>query len=1684
MKLVRLKRIAAIVLCFALMISFMPNITFAKDSTDFIDMPDNWATESLNRAVSDGLLKGYDTYDGSEIRPAGNLTRAEFVTVVNRAFGAKNKATISGIADVKGNAWYADEIAKAINMKTMSMATTVRPNDSITRQEAFTILARAFSLKASDTNTINKFGDAGKVAIWATDSMNALVASGYVAGNGSNLNPTSNITRAEFAKIMDNMVGGYITEEGTVTSLGSGNIIVRASGVTIKDATITGDLILADGVDAGTINLEGVKVNGRVLVRSGNLNADDNSTLGTIQVLSAGSVIVSKTGTVEVAEGVTGVTLNGEAVGATPAETPTETPTTDVGSGGGGGFGPAPAPTPTIRDLTIDHEGTFSGAYNNVTITSAVGNGEVVLNNMTINGTLTVEGGGSNSIKLFATNPNRVVMNKNTSNGGEKPRLELTNSVIGQIEVLQAAIIEATNRASVIGTLKVKDEVTVNGKATKVDMVEVPSDAKNGVTVIVNEAVVTNVDNEKAGATVTGSAAKIEKIETTKPITIGGSNNITEVEIPVTAADSTEVNFQDTVKVENVDVKKENTTVNANQSAGGRVSNIEAKAAVTVGGSSADAVSKVTVQMAVNINIAGTGKTIEVAIDITAGNVNVITNGNTANFSASDGVNVGVGVNLTTQTSESAGPQGVTHICKWDAGEVTTNATCETDGARTFTCQSTEGTCPYANHRKTEIIPAIGHDFSGSGIETTPATCSAPGVRTYACVHDGCTATRTENIAMIPHTLRAHPAVAATCASEGNTAYWECSVCHKYFSDSQGANEINADSWGTERLSHNLTPHSGVTATCTTAGNSPYWECSACHKYFSDAQGRNEIEENSWGIPSRGHTIEHHEAMAVTLDTPGNSEYWSCSTCGKCFDDAACTHEITENSWIIAYKTEFALINTISRRIKDGDAFWYLKGIADGMSFESFTAASANEDAPCTVSDLNDPKCGLHKIIVNPDGIIERVIANPEVRAYISEKVVNRLDSTMRTIRATDGIIYDFTDDVVVYFYDEDDDEFIISDFAHIGRDKYFDAVATTTEAYNDGLYDIIIVYEEKPHAHNLTAHPAAAATCTENGNTAYWECTGCHKYFSDANGTTEIEADSWVISSTGHTSEAVARTNATTTTPARTAGHRCSVCGEVLDGCEEIALAPVANFTFDESTGEISFERPDDTYAGTIYCLSFYNSTTQRWTFPLQFRDGAFGRNGNLDQPKNVWARKLLALDDDVLAGTYTKARVETCLWTDEPDGYYQSIDEALSYRHIYGTVECDVNFTFSVAGDALEGTLMRAQIQDNLDDYLFYKLNSGTFEENKDYWFIHTQRYDMQGYRPETFAGRSFDCEGNDFDELELCKWEYFEEDAQGNYGWDEAWGITPDTRVYARSYVIDGNTITVTPLGSGATIPTERIGYDDSYAVQNLAIDNDGVITFTDPRHPRNSESEEYLILLKDQNQKYWQFWLSSETTNVREKIYWLWPQAGGSYEPPEGEFTFSELSVLTFANPRRAHRVYAKSTIDLTTLLQMTVDKSVDLYRINHDTDSDFVTLNLRNMPAELTDILAWALANPGNPNGNDDLEKAIVSIHCETMHNGQGRGFTHFSAADNDPIQINATDGTVTVVLSRFFGDDCGDTISDLEEASCWNITFTITDDSGNVTNYVTNVCGFGDDEDLADELCDNLRPLSGSTLAY
>lgn len=70
----------------------------------------------------------------------------------------------------------------------------------------------------------------------------------------------------------------------------------------------------------------------------------------------------------------------------------------------------------------------------------------------------------------------------------------------------------------------------------------------------------------------------------------------------------------------------------------------------------------------------------------------------------------------------------------------------------------------------------------------------------------------------------------------------------------------------------------------------------------------------------------------------------------------------------------------------------------------------------------------------------------------------------------------------------------------------------------SDNICDTCGYDKTVPHTHNLTLVPAKASACTEKGNTAYYTCDGCDKWFEDATGASEItDKTSVILAATGH---------------------------------------------------------------------------------------------------------------------------------------------------------------------------------------------------------------------------------------------------------------------------------------------------------------------------------------------------------------------------------------------------------------------------------------------------------------------------------------------------------------------------------------------------------------------------------------
>ncbi len=149
------------------------------------------------------------------------------------------------------------------------------------------------------------------------------------------------------------------------------------------------------------------------------------------------------------------------------------------------------------------------------------------------------------------------------------------------------------------------------------------------------------------------------------------------------------------------------------------------------------------------------------------------------------------------------------------------------------------------------------------------------------------------------HSLTAFAAKDATCAEEGNIAYWYCESCNSYFSDAEGLNEISESETVTAKKNHALTHYAKKDATCTEEGNIEYWQCEECDKYFADENATGEIKESDIVIAAVGHSLTKITENAASCTEAGNITYWQCNVCETCFADEKASTEINVDETVI-----------------------------------------------------------------------------------------------------------------------------------------------------------------------------------------------------------------------------------------------------------------------------------------------------------------------------------------------------------------------------------------------------------------------------------------------------------------------------------------------------------------------------------------------------------------------------------------------------------------------------------------------------------------------------------------------------------------------------------------------------------------------------------------------------------------
>ena len=194
-------------------------------------------------------------------------------------------------------------------------------------------------------------------------------------------------------------------------------------------------------------------------------------------------------------------------------------------------------------------------------------------------------------------------------------------------------------------------------------------------------------------------------------------------------------------------------------------------------------------------------------------------------------------------------------------------AACEAKGEGKYVATFTNAA--FEEQEKTVEIPATDHDWAEPTYEWSSdnKTCTAKRVCKKDKAHE-----QTQSVNTVSKTLKE-----ATCAEKGSVEYTADFGNNNYGFVKQSKTVETA------ALGHQLEHHDAKAATCVAEGNVEYWECSVCNKFFSDKEGKNELNTVVTDKDTKNHVgeTEVKDYKEATCSESGYTGDTYCKSCGK-----------------------------------------------------------------------------------------------------------------------------------------------------------------------------------------------------------------------------------------------------------------------------------------------------------------------------------------------------------------------------------------------------------------------------------------------------------------------------------------------------------------------------------------------------------------------------------------------------------------------------------------------------------------------------------------------------------------------------------------------------------------------------------------------------------------------------------
>ncbi len=198
-------------------------VTLANLHTDVAE--DHWAYQAVEYCYDRGIVGGVT---GTEYGRDLPIRRADFLLILYGALGKPAVSTPCDFSDVVGTDYYYTAVswAQSAGLASGTGEGRYSPNDSLTREQAFTILRQAMPLMGIDCpdgeeSVLDQFADKDKIAGYARPHTATLVAQGVVSGKGDGVDPKGTLTRAEMAVLIYKLLTYTPDEDGSTGKPGT-----------------------------------------------------------------------------------------------------------------------------------------------------------------------------------------------------------------------------------------------------------------------------------------------------------------------------------------------------------------------------------------------------------------------------------------------------------------------------------------------------------------------------------------------------------------------------------------------------------------------------------------------------------------------------------------------------------------------------------------------------------------------------------------------------------------------------------------------------------------------------------------------------------------------------------------------------------------------------------------------------------------------------------------------------------------------------------------------------------------------------------------------------------------------------------------------------------------------------------------------------------------------------------------------------------------------------------------------------------------------------------------------------------------------------------------------------------------------------------------------------------------------